>query len=91
MMSQNTPKLHTAKGRRSDRRRRVLPLMNGYGAASAIRNFDRADAQTIPIVALTANAFTSDAAKARSIGMNDHLAKPIEINSLLETLRKWVL
>lgn len=68
-----------------------MPVMNGYDAAIAIRKLDRADAQTIPIIALTANAFTSDAAKARSIGMNDHLAKPIEIDSLLETLRKWVL
>lgn len=66
-----------------------MPVMNGYEAAAAIRNLDRADARTIPIIALTANAFTSDAAKARSAGMNDHLAKPIEIDRLLEILYKW--
>ena len=64
--------------------------MNGYDATTAIRRLERSDAQTIPIIALTANAFTSDAAKARSIGMNDHLAKPIEIKRLLEVLHKWV-
>lgn len=67
-----------------------MPVMNGYDATTAIRGLDRSDAQTIPIIALTANAFTSDAAKARSIGMNDHLAKPIEIERLLEVLHKWV-
>ena len=67
-----------------------MPVMNGYDATTAIRRLERSDAQTIPIIALTANAFTSDAAKARSIGMNDHLAKPIEIKRLLEVLHKWV-
>lgn len=67
-----------------------MPVMNGYDAAVAIRKLNREDAQTIPIIALTANAFTSDAAEARSIGMNDHLAKPIEIERLLEVLCKWV-
>ena len=67
-----------------------MPVMNGYDAAAAIRKLERADAQTVPILALTANAFTSDAVKARSAGMNDHLAKPIEIDRLLELLYKWI-
>lgn len=50
----------------------------------------REDARTIPIIALTANAFTSDVSKTHSAGMNDHLAKPIEIERLLEVLQKWM-
>ena len=50
----------------------------------------REDARTISIIALTANAFTSDVSKAHSAGMNDHLAKPIEIERLLEVLQKWM-
>lgn len=67
-----------------------MPVMNGYDAAAAIRKLPREDARTIPIIALTANAFTTDAVKARSAGMNDHLAKPVEIERLLEVLQKWI-
>lgn len=67
-----------------------MPVMNGYEATLAIRHLKRKDAKTIPIIALTANAFTSDAAKARSVGMNDHVAKPIEMDRLLEVLEKWM-
>lgn len=67
-----------------------MPVMNGYDAASSIRTLHRQDAKTIPIIALTADAFTADVAKARSVGMNDHIAKPIEINRLLEVLQKWM-
>lgn len=67
-----------------------MPVMNGYDASAAIRRLDREDARTIPIIALTANAFTSDVSKAHSAGMNDHLAKPIEIERLLEVLQKWM-
>ena len=67
-----------------------MPVMNGYDASAAIRRMDREDARTIPIIALTANAFTSDVSKAHSAGMNDHLAKPIEIERLLEVLQKWM-
>ncbi|WP_343249026.1 PAS domain-containing hybrid sensor histidine kinase/response regulator [Diplocloster hominis] len=63
-----------------------MPVMNGYDAASAIRALGRSDAQTIPIVAMTADAFAADVIKARSVGMNDHIAKPIDINRLLEVL-----
>ena len=51
---------------------------------------NRKDAQEIPIIALTSDAFAADVAKARSVGMNDHVAKPLEINRLLEVLQKWI-
>lgn len=67
-----------------------MPVMNGYEAAGAIRGLDRDDARDIPIIALTADAFTADVAKARSVGMNDHIAKPIEIKRIMEVLDKWM-
>ena len=67
-----------------------MPVMNGYDAAFAIRSLDRADARTIPVIALTANAFTTDVGKARSVGMNDHIAKPIDIDVLIKVLQKWI-
>ena len=57
-----------------------MPVMNGYDATIAIRSLQREDAREIPVIALTANAFTTDAAKARSAGMNDHLTKPIAVS-----------
>lgn len=68
-----------------------MPVMDGYGAAAAIRKLSRGDAHTVPIIALTANAFTADVAEARSVGMNDHLAKPVDIERLVEVLRKWIV
>lgn len=68
-----------------------MPVMDGYEATAAIRGAVRSDAATIPIIALTANAFATDAAKARSVGMNDHVAKPIEIDRLLEVLHQWMV
>ena len=67
-----------------------MPVMNGYEAATAIRSLNRCDAGTVPIIALTADAFTADVAKARSKGMNDHIAKPIEMKGLLDVLNKWM-
>ena len=67
-----------------------MPVMNGYAATEAIRALERADARTIPILALTANAFASDVGKSRSAGMNDHIAKPIDPNHLFEVLQKWL-
>lgn len=68
-----------------------MPVMNGYEAAAAIRNLKRQDAQKIPIIALTADAFAADVAKARSAGMNDHIAKPIEVKHLFAVLQKWMV
>jgi CheY-like chemotaxis protein len=58
--------------------------MNGYDAASAIRALDRPDAKTVPIVAMTANAFKEDIKSALESGMNAHLSKPIEPDTMLE-------
>lgn len=65
-----------------------MPVMNGYQAAEAIRAEDRSDAMTVPIFAMTANTFAEDIARARAAGMNGHLAKPIDINALMHTLRQ---
>ncbi|MCL1817952.1 MAG: ATP-binding protein, partial [Spirochaetaceae bacterium] len=61
-----------------------MPTMNGYEASRAIRALPRPDAKTVPIVALTANAFKEDIDKALAAGMNAHLAKPMEIDKVLE-------
>ena len=67
-----------------------MPVLNGYDATAAIRALHRPDARSIPILALTANAFAADVAKARAVGMNDHVAKPIDPEHLIETLQKWI-
>ena len=67
-----------------------MPVMDGYQAAERIRALRREDAKTVPILALTANAFATDIGKAHSAGMNDHVAKPIEVDLLVETLRRWI-
>mgnify|MGYP000004238041 FL=1 len=64
----------------------MMPVMNGYEAAKAIRSMDRQDATAIPIVAMTANAFTDDKQQAFEAGMNEHLAKPLDKDLLLKTL-----
>lgn len=65
-----------------------MPVMDGYAAVARIRGEAREDAQTIPIFAMTANAFAEDIARARAGGMNGHIAKPIDINLLMQTLRQ---
>ena len=67
-----------------------LPVMNGYDAARCIRMLDREDAKSIPIIAMTANAFTEDVEAAYSAGMNEHIAKPLEFERLTEVLKKWL-
>ncbi len=65
-------------------------VMDCYQATERIRSFDRIDALTVPILALTANVFASDIGKAHSAGMNAHIAKPIEIDWFLEVLQRRV-
>ena len=65
-----------------------MPQMNGYEAARAIRSMERADAGNIPIIAMTANAFAEDVRAALEAGMNAHVAKPIDIKVLRETLKE---
>ena len=67
-----------------------MPVMNGYEATKNIRALKRKDAQTVPIVAMTANAFEEDKENALKAGMNDHLAKPLDIPKLLEMLNKYL-
>ncbi len=64
----------------------MMPVMDGYEATREIRTMDRADAGNIPIIAMTANAFTEDKIKAREAGMNAHIAKPFEIQQLLRVI-----
>ncbi|MDR0998394.1 MAG: response regulator, partial [Treponema sp.] len=61
-----------------------MPNMDGYEAATAIRALDRPDAGTVPIVAMTANAFKDDIDRALASGMNAHLAKPMEVEKVME-------
>ena len=63
-----------------------MPVMNGYDAARAIRQLDNAELANIPIIAMTANAFNEDIQAAKEAGMNSHIAKPIEIPKMIETL-----
>ena len=65
-----------------------MPVMNGYEATRAIRALERPDAKTIPIIAMTANAFTEDIQAALEAGMNEHVAKPIDLKVLWETLNR---
>ena len=67
-----------------------MPKMNGYDATRAIRQMPRADSKTVPIIAMTANAFDEDKNNVLAAGMNDHIAKPLDIPSLLATLKKYL-
>ena len=68
----------------------MMPVMNGYEATKMIRSLDREDAKTIPIIAMTANAFTEDRLRAKEAGMDDHVAKPVDVNLLIKVIRKSV-
>lgn len=67
-----------------------MPVMNGYDAVRKIRGLDDPQKANIPIIAMTANAFTEDRQVALDAGMNDHIAKPINMNVLVPTLRKYL-
>lgn len=67
-----------------------MPNMNGYDAVTAIRNSGRPDLETLPIVAMTADAFLEDVQRTREVGMNDHISKPIETDRLLRCLEMWL-
>ncbi len=67
-----------------------MPVMNGYEASRAIRSLDREDAGTIPIIAMTANAFAEDVKDAMDAGMNAHVSKPIDMALLKQTVRKYL-
>lgn len=65
-----------------------MPVMNGYEAAKEIRRLENKELASIPIIAMTANAFEEDKQEALKCGMNGHIAKPIDVKNLFETLGK---
>ena len=67
-----------------------MPVMDGLEATKAIRAMDRADAKSIPIIALTANAFDEDVQRSLQAGLNAHLSKPVEPEALFKTLEKYI-
>ncbi len=66
----------------------MMPVMSGYEATRVIRALDRTDARTVPIIALSANAFEEDIALAKDAGMNEHLAKPMDIQKMFQTMSR---
>ena len=64
----------------------MMPVKNGYEAARLIRSLDREDAKTIPIIAMTANAFTEDRIRAKEAGMDEHVAKPVDAELLIKVI-----
>jgi CheY-like chemotaxis protein len=65
-----------------------MPIMDGYEATRQIRAQNRGDARTVPIIAMTADAFAADVQKCLDSGMNDHIAKPIEPENMYSVLEK---
>ena len=68
----------------------MMPVMNGYEAAKTIRSLDREDAKVIPIIAMTANAFTEDRMRAKEAGMDEHIAKPVDGKLLVKVINELV-
>ena len=68
----------------------MMPVMDGYEAAKMIRSLDREDAKEIPIIAMTANAFTEDRIRAKEAGMDEHVAKPVDVELLVRVIHKLV-
>lgn len=68
----------------------MMPVMNGYEAAKAIRGLNRPDAAQIPIITMTANVFAEDVQAAKDAGMNEHIAKPLEADAIARVLAQWL-
>ena len=68
----------------------MMPVMNGYEATKIIRSLDREDAKEVPIIAMTANAFTEDRIRAKEAGMDEHIAKPVDVELLIKVIHKLV-
>ena len=68
----------------------MMPVMNGYEATKMIRSLDREDAKKIPIIAMTANAFTEDRIRAKETGMDEHVAKPVDVGLLIKVIHSLV-
>ena len=67
----------------------MMPVMSGYEAARVIRGLDRPDARTVPIIALSANTFEEDITMAKAAGMNEHLAKPVDIRKMFRVMSRF--
>ena len=67
-----------------------MPVMNGYEAARAIRGSAKKDGKRIPIIAMTANAFVDDVMDSKRAGMNEHIAKPLDFDRLIECMNRWL-
>ena len=68
----------------------MMPVMNGYEATKMIRSLEREDAKVIPVIAMTANAFTEDRLKAKEAGMDEHIAKPVDPKLLVKVIYESV-
>ncbi len=66
-----------------------MPVMNGYEAVEIIRSLERQDVKTVPIIAMTADAFAEDVKRAKDCGMNEHIAKPIDIDRLYDIMKQY--
>ena len=69
----------------------MMPVMNGYNATKRIRSMDREDAKEIPIIAMTANAFTEDRIRAKEAGMDEHISKPVDGNLLVKVIHELLM
>lgn len=67
-----------------------MPVMNGHEASRTIRSMERSDAASIPIIAMTANAFSEDVAASKKAGMNEHISKPLDVEQLMMCMRHWL-
>lgn len=67
-----------------------MPVMNGYEATQEIRDLPRRDASSVPIIAMTANAFAEDVQRSRNAGMNEHLTKPLDVKQLMKCMQRWI-
>ena len=68
----------------------MMPVMNGYEATKCIRLSNRPDGKTVPIIAMSANAFSDDIVQSKNAGMNDHLAKPLSTEKLISTIHTYL-
>ena len=68
----------------------MMPVMDGLTATRTIRALDRPDAKTVPIIAMTANAFAEDVEESRSAGMNEHISKPLDLDKVKATIARYV-
>ena len=68
----------------------MMPVMNGYEATKMIRSLDREEAKEVPIIAMTANAFTEDRIRAKEAGMDEHVAKPVDVELLIKVIHRLV-